>query len=126
MSNRFSTLNPDSNNNEAYWRKVIAHYESSGLQQKEFCAQEGIRFGSFRNWLYRLRLSDKQKHLSPEHVPLFSPVIAEAKFAVSEVNDSVESALVLELGGDIRVIVNAGFGAQTLRRLIDVVRGSHV
>jgi hypothetical protein len=38
-----------------HWSGIVEEYEESGLTQREFCERRGIRFTTFRNWLYRLR-----------------------------------------------------------------------
>jgi hypothetical protein len=38
-----------------YWAGIGGDYEGTGLSQREFCEQRGLRFTTFRNWLYRLR-----------------------------------------------------------------------
>lgn len=38
-----------------HWSGIVGEYEESGLTQREFCERRGIRFTTFRNWLYRLR-----------------------------------------------------------------------
>ena len=81
------------------WRSIIARYQVSGLKQKQFCERERIQFGTFKTWLYRLK--------------------------IEEVKDC-ESPLIVEIGADIRIVVASGFGQETLRRLMDVVRGVDV
>lgn len=41
-----------------HWAGIVGEYEGSGLTQQEFCVQRGLRFTTFRNWLYRLRNGD--------------------------------------------------------------------
>ncbi len=36
------------------WAGIVREYEGSGLTQREFCEGRGLRFTTFRNWLYRL------------------------------------------------------------------------
>jgi hypothetical protein len=106
------------------WRAVIVRYESSGLAQKQFCVREGIRFGTFKTWLYRLKAIAKKDCW--ESTKLFTPIIVAQEVAIPVCQEPGESSLILELCGDMHIVVAAGFGAETLRRLIHVVRGIHV
>lgn len=109
------------------WREVIAHYSTSGLPQKKFCAENGIPFGPFRNWLYRLRLQDQAEAEGKK--PLFVPIVvkeeevtpASSAPPLIELSRSTESPLILELADNTRIIVSPGFGSETLCRLLDVL-----
>ena len=103
------------------WRVIIARYQASGLVQKQFCEHEGIRFGSFKSWLYRLKAKD---YGTP--IPLFSPLIVAQEVSNPEAPEPDESPLILEVCGQMRIVVRSGFESETLSRLITVVRGIHV
>lgn len=40
------------------WQQLVERFESSGLTQQEFADNKGIKVGTFRSWLYRLRRED--------------------------------------------------------------------
>jgi len=98
------------------WRSVIDQYERSGLSQKQFCTREGIRFGSFKAWLYRLKALDQQD--GGESSPLFTPIGVSPEVSVPQES----SPLILEVCGEMRIIVRSGFESETLSRLLNVVR----
>jgi len=39
--------------------KLIAEYRASGQGQREFAQQQGIKVGTLRQWIYRLRLPQR-------------------------------------------------------------------
>jgi hypothetical protein len=106
------------------WRVIIARYQASGLGQKQFCEREGIGYGRFKAWLYRLKALDK--HNGGDSSPLFTPLIIAQEVANPAAPEPDESPLILELCGEMRIVVRSGFGSETLKRLISVVRGLHV
>lgn len=106
------------------WRSVISRYQASGLPQKQFCVREGISFGTFKTWLYRLKSLEVK--VGDEPTTLFTPIVVTEELGRPIREEPHESSLVLELCGDMRIVVGTGFGATTLRRLIQVVRGLNV
>lgn len=40
---------------ERYWRSVLEQFESTGLNGKEFCRREGIKYTLFADWRQRIR-----------------------------------------------------------------------
>lgn len=40
------------------WLSIIQEYKRSGATQAAFCLRRGLKLGSFRGWLYRLRRRD--------------------------------------------------------------------
>ena len=114
-------------NSREYWREVIAHYSTSGLSQKKFCAENSIPFGPFRNWLYRLRIQDQVE--AERRKSLFAPIVLKEEKPTPassipipmELPKSLESSLILELEDNTRIVVSPGFGSETLCRLLDVL-----
>ena len=37
------------------WRELVARFEQSGQERKEFCAEQGLSLGSFTQWQRKLR-----------------------------------------------------------------------
>jgi hypothetical protein len=37
------------------WREIVRAFERSGETHEAFCAGRGLKLGSFRGWLYRIR-----------------------------------------------------------------------
>jgi hypothetical protein len=106
------------------WRSIIARYQVSGLKQKQFCERERIQFGTFKTWLYRLKIEEVKD--CEAHLPLFSQIMIDTQAPVGVRKEACESPLIVEIGADIRIVVASGFGQETLRRLMDVVRGVDV
>lgn len=114
----------NSKKDREYWVEVITQYRSSGLRQKQFCSREGLDLGTFKPWLYRLRAEERQQGTAIAS-PLFAPLVVEQESALSDIKALRESALVLELSDKMRIVVQPGFGSETLHRLLNVV-GPHV
>ena len=49
------TANGHRRRSAAEWRGIIERYRQSGLGTNEFCAQEGVRVGTFEQWYRRHR-----------------------------------------------------------------------
>lgn len=47
-----------------YWLGLVAQFESSALGQADFTARHGINLGTFRSWLYRLRVEARDAGLA--------------------------------------------------------------
>lgn len=48
-----------------FWVQLIAEFEASeGISHPKFCALHGVKFGTFRGWLYKLR-KEKQEATTP-------------------------------------------------------------
>lgn len=124
MSTKTLSKTPNKVKSHEEWRVIIARYQASGLVQKQFCEHEGIRFGSFKNWLYRLKAIDEKDYGTP--IPLFTPLIVAQEVSNPEAPEPDESPLILEVCGQMRIVVRSGFESETLSRLITVVRGIHV
>lgn len=98
---------------------VVAAFEQSGLSRTEYCRQHG------------LSLSTLNRHRQGKSAgrPITPGLISQALPAVSlipvDVVDSTHKsprlALYVELAGGRRISVDAGFDAETLRRLIAVL-----
>ena len=46
---------------QAFWKKTVNEFDSSGLEQREFCEQQGLRLGTFQKWLYKLRSGEPSR-----------------------------------------------------------------
>ena len=56
-----------------HWEQVMGHYESSGLNQKEYCEANAIDFKQFRYYRYRLNLASRLEN-KKANTPTFAPV----------------------------------------------------
>lgn len=46
-------------NKQAYWTEHFHRWESSGVNQRDYCRQEGLAFSSFSYWRHRIRATDR-------------------------------------------------------------------
>jgi hypothetical protein len=53
------------------WIALLAEFEQSGLQQKEFCAKHDLVLSTFQYWMYRKskRRSESEAKISESFVP---------------------------------------------------------
>ena len=84
------------------WSSIIAAFERSGETHLAFCSKRGINVGSFRTWLYRLRLES----CPSRGAPMLLPVEVTAPLAVHDRSDIV----VAVAGVEVRVAVGADIG----------------
>ncbi|MCA9181685.1 MAG: hypothetical protein KDA51_09540 [Planctomycetales bacterium] len=63
-----------------YWQDLIALFSTSGLPQEAFCNQHGVRHGTFKNWLYRLRANKSGKPKALVRVKIQEPVSSAPRF----------------------------------------------
>lgn len=58
------------------WKQLIADFEASGLQQKEFVAKHDLSLGTFQYWLYKkskrasVRLAESEGKLRAGFLPV--------------------------------------------------------
>ena len=64
------TANGHMRRSAAEWRGIIERYRQSGMGINEFCAQEGIRVGTFELWYRRTRSAEHRKGQFVEVKPL--------------------------------------------------------
>jgi hypothetical protein len=58
----------------AEWRGIIERYRQSGMGINEFCAQEGLRVGTFELWYRRTRRTEHRPGQFVEVKPLGAAV----------------------------------------------------
>lgn len=93
--------------NPAEVATVVAGFEQSGLSRTEYCRQHGLSLST----LNRHRQGTSAVSLIPVDV-------------VDGTHKSPRMALYVELAGGRRIGVDAGFDAETLRRLIAVLEAA--
>jgi len=86
------------------WREIIRRQQSSGLSIAQFCRQEGLTQVSFYNWRKKLAANDDGLFL---------------ELRLPNLNNAAPCEIILP---DCRVVVPPGFDADSLRRLLDVLR----
>lgn len=98
------------------WRAVIDDFHQAGLKQTEFCRRRGLSLHTFRKYLYGSRPTTA---VTPH--AKFLPLTTLAETPEPERSDPDPIVLILPRGR--RVAVAPGFDADTLGRLLDVLRG---
>lgn len=92
-----------------YWGKLIAEQEAGGQKVRAFCRERGIGEASFYYWRKRLPKSDMVRFALLETTPADT--------------DRVASALELVLASGERLRIGGQVDADTLRMVLEVVRG---
>ena len=94
------------------WREIVEGLEEGRESVAAYCRRKGVTETSFYRWRKRLRNEEAAR-------PRFVPVeIVDAR-AVGR--PAVEAGVEIELRGDRRVRVSAGFDADVLRRAVGVL-----
>src|SRR3954463_2906318 len=117
----------------AEWAALIDLWRQSGLSLPAFCQRHGLSRGSMQNWVYKPELkraveAARRESQTPDHdppapaaVPAFLPVRVVQATAVGEASD--RSGVEVVIGAGRRVVIGAGFDAETLRRVVAVLEG---
>jgi len=92
-----------------YWKKVIAEQEASGQKALPFCRERGLSQYSFYKWRERLRQSNMAQFALVETAP--------------GATASPDSALELVLRNGERLRIGNQVAAETLRIVLEAVRG---
>ena len=92
-----------------YWGKLIGEQEAGGQKVRAFCRERGIGEASFYYWRKRLRKSDTVQFALLETTPADT--------------DSGASSLELVLTSGERLRIGGQVDADTLRMVLEVVRG---
>ncbi len=51
----------------AFWSRLVAEFERSGLKHEAFAATQGVPVGTLRKWIYRLR---RERGPAPRLLPV--------------------------------------------------------
>jgi hypothetical protein len=116
----------------AEWAALIDQWRQSGLSLPAFCQRHGLSRGSMQNWVYKPELKRAVEAARREAqgpvdepaasaMPAFLPVKVVQAAAVSEASD--RSGVEVVIGSGRRVVIGAGFDAETLRRVVAVLEG---
>jgi len=82
------------------WTKLVAEYEASGLQQKEFCAKHDLSLNTLQYWLYRKsRKSKPESGSATKFLPVTVVASSAPKARLGEVVElALRSGVVLRFG----------------------------
>lgn len=103
------------------WMTLLAEYESSGLQQKEFVEKHQLSLSTFQYWLYRKSktvqaMSNTRQRFLPV-VALPSPAL-EARAGEPTAAPLAREPIELELPGGVRLRLPPGTTARFLGELL--------
>ena len=115
----------------ADWVGLIDEWHASGLSLPAFCQRRGLNFGTMQGWIYKSAHKDAlekaRREASAERTPTENPPQAEA-FLPVQVREAEprfwetgRSGVEVVLGEGRRVVIGAGFDAETLRRVVAVL-----
>ena len=94
------------------WCSLVEEFRASGLSQRVFCEQKGLKQNQFKYWLYGNRDKDtSQAVASTSFVKIKIPVAAQPLFDVSEIC----------YPNGVRIKLQSVCDLQVLRSLISLV-----
>jgi hypothetical protein len=96
----------------ARWRRLLQHWETSGLGVRAFCDRQKIPEAQF--WWWRRRLSEQVKAAK---APAFVPV------TIVETTTSTSAAIDIKLTNGHRLRVRAGCDRRLLAEVVAVLEG---
>ena len=99
---------------ETKWAGRVAEWRESGQTATAFCEGKEFAAGGLRYWSSRLNRRE------PEKSPARSVRVARVIRTVHATTTTVESTLVVEVGG-ARIQVRRGFDGQILRSIVDAL-----
>jgi hypothetical protein len=121
----------------ADWATLIDQWRQSGLSLPAFCQQHGLSRGTMKNWVYKSSLKravEEARHkpraaeapradqpVLAAPAPAFLPIRVAAVTAAPQGSDRTGVEVIL--GAGQRIVVGAGFDAETLRRVVAVLEG---
>lgn len=101
---------------------VVAAFEQSGLNRTEYCRQHGLSLSTLNR--HRQGTSEGRR-ITPRSVSQVAPAVSLMPVDVVDgTHKSARMAIYVELAGGRRIGVDAGFDAETLRRLIAVLEAT--
>ena len=99
--------------------KLLSEYETSGLQQKEFCAKHDLSLSTLQYWLYRRsKKSGSQSGLATK----FLPVEVVPSPALSARRAQPTSGVTVEFPSGVRVHLSSDVPARYVAELVAGLR----
>ncbi|MFY1825895.1 IS66 family insertion sequence element accessory protein TnpA [Myxococcus fulvus] len=87
------------------WFQVAEAFEASGLTQKEFSAQRGLRLSTLQSWVYRRRRQRPQKTPAVRLLPVEVSAVAQEAPVQLEVELASGARLRFPSGADVEYVV---------------------
>lgn len=105
------------------WMKLIAAYETSGLQQKDFAAKHDVSVNTLQYWLYkRSKRVGSQSDSESGSRQKFLPVEVVPSPALSARDKQPVSGVVVELPSGVRVHLSSDVPARYVAELLAGLR----
>ena len=104
------------------WQQLVGGWPASGLTQAQYCRRYGVSVASLHRWRERLRVDEAVDAASAARQP--ARLLPVELLTDQRPGLSGEAPLRLVLAEDLRVEVAPGFDAATLRRVVELLRGS--
>jgi transposase-like protein len=102
-----------------FWIRLVAEYGRSGLTHAEFAARRGVKLGTLRTWIYRLRRGAGAKQPSAAEAPPLLPVRVIASTAPAARGASAAPPPIeVELASGLRLRIPVGTDAEYVASLI--------
>jgi hypothetical protein len=109
----------------AEWVSLIDQWHDSGLGLSAFCERHGLNFGTMSGWAYKQTHKGALERARGEADADTSPAAAFVPIRVIETEPALRSSdrsgIEIVVGTGRRVMVGAGFDAETLRRVVLVL-----
>jgi hypothetical protein len=107
-----------------FWTPLVEVFEEAGAAErhKQFAARHNVRCSSFETWLYRLR-AEKETRAQRRAKAKHGGTVKGTLWPLVEVEGLPigDSRFEIELPGERRLRVPAGFDAEALRRLLKLL-----
>lgn len=98
----------------AYWLDIVNEYKAGGKQQHEFCLKAGIKLGTFKYWVGKLKEPKKAERERVAQTPkTFSRVLLG--------QENASNCYQVKLPNGIQVGVPANFESSGLLKLLGVL-----
>ena len=94
-------------------QQIVSEFKSGELTQIEFCRRQGLTLSTLGRYLSRVRASSEASNRGL--------VAVELAFKKGGAEASGDCGLSVSVGSGRRIVVEAGFDAATLQRLVQVL-----
>jgi transposase-like protein len=108
----------------AFWRKLIDRRRRSGVSVEHCCAEAGVSPASFYQWQRKFRSDGAARGSETAKRPADSRLVPVHIIEDRTIRrcDGASDVLEVELPGEIRLRIPAGYDAATLRLIVSVLR----
>lgn len=104
------------------WIKRVERWHDSGLSAKEFAEQAGVDSDRLRHWKWRLAKEGAEPKAAAVESAAVSPPLAFVEVTPTPPRDRDDEEIEILAPSGFRIRVPERFDAETLRRVLAVVR----